>query len=166
MEIRQILAPTDFSEFSKQAITCAYELAQTFGARLLLLHVVELAAYPVEIFLPSAEGTTPLDDLERQARRELGLQLLPEARDGDVEVMCQVVVGTPYYKIIEVANAEKVDLIVMATHGRTGLDRLMMGSVVERVVRMARCPVLTIRQAAAAASHGHVPEENMRDGMT
>ena len=149
MEIRQILAPTDFSESSKQAVAYAYELAQTFGAKLLLLHVVELPVYPVEIFLPSAEGTTLLDDLEHQARLDLA-QLLPKAEDGKVEVMCQTVVGTPYYKIIEVADAEKVDLIVMATHGRTGLSHLVMGSVAERVVRMAPCPVLTIRPTSAS----------------
>jgi universal stress protein A len=150
MKIRQILAPTDFSKFSKQGIQCAYELAQTFGAKLLLLHVIELQAYPVEIFLPSAEGTTLLDDLERQARLDLD-QLLPKARDVKVEVTCQAVVGTPYHKIVEVAAAERVDLIVMATHGRTGLSHLFVGSVAERVVRTAPCPVLTIRPAAATA---------------
>jgi nucleotide-binding universal stress UspA family protein len=61
------------------------------------------------------------------------------------------VVGTPYHKIVEVAAAEKVDLIVMATHGRTGLSHLVMGSVAERVVRMAPRPVLTIRPAAPTA---------------
>jgi nucleotide-binding universal stress UspA family protein len=64
--------------------------------------------------------------------------------------MCLVAVGTPYYKIIEVANAKKVDLIVMATHGRTGLSHLVMGSVAERVLRMAPCPVLTIRPTSAS----------------
>ena len=78
VDIRRILAPTDFSESSKQAVAYAYELAQTFSARLLLLHVVELPVYPVEAFLPSAEGTTLLDDLEHQARLELA-QLLPKA---------------------------------------------------------------------------------------
>jgi universal stress protein A len=150
MEIRQILAPTDFSKFSKQAVQCAYELAQKFGAKLLLLHVVELQAYPVEIFLPSAEGTTLLDGLERQARLDLA-QLLPKAQGVKVEVNCQAVVGTPYYKIVEVAAAGKVDLIVMATHGHTGLSHLFVGSVAERVVRMAQCPVLTIRPTVAAA---------------
>jgi len=150
MEICQILVPTDFSEFSKQAVQCAYELAQTFGAKLLLLHVVELQAYPVEIFLPSSEGTTLLDDLERQARLDLA-QLLPKAQDVQVEVTCQAVVGTPYHKIVEVAMAEKVDLIVMATHGRTGLSHLVMGSVAERVVRTTPCPVLTIRPTAPTA---------------
>ena len=150
MEIRRILAPTDFSEFSKQAIQYAYELAQKFGARLLLLHVVELQAYPVDIFLPSEAGTTLLEDLEHQARLDLA-QLVPKAQDGPVEVTRQAVVGTPYHKIVEVAAAEKVDLIVMATHGRTGLSHLFIGSVAERVVRMAPCPVLTIRPTASAA---------------
>jgi nucleotide-binding universal stress UspA family protein len=149
MEIRQILAPTDFSESSKQAVAYAYEWAQTFGAKLLLLHVVELLVYPVEIFLVSEEGTTLLDDLERQARLDLS-ELVPKSLDGTVEVLCQAVVGTPYLKIVEVAAAEKVDLIVMSTHGRTGLSHLVMGSVAERVVRMAPCPVLTIRPTAAA----------------
>jgi nucleotide-binding universal stress UspA family protein len=112
MEIRQILAPTDFSEYSKQAVAYAYELAQTFGAKLLLLHVVELPVYPVEVFLPSTEGTTLFDDLERQAQLDLA-QLLPKTQDGTGEVRCQAVAGTPYYKIIEVAGAEKVDLIVI-----------------------------------------------------
>jgi nucleotide-binding universal stress UspA family protein len=150
MEIRRILAPTDFSEPSKQAVAYAYELAERFGAKLLLLHVVELPAYPVEIFLPAAGGTTLLDDLEQQARIDLA-QLRPEAEDGKVEVTCQVVVGTPYYKILEVAAADKADVIVMATHGRTGLSHLVMGSVAERVVRMAPCPVLTIRPTGGAA---------------
>jgi nucleotide-binding universal stress UspA family protein len=150
VDIRRILAPTDFSEYSKQAVAYAYELAQTFSARLLLLHVVELPVYPVKAFLPSAEGTTLLDDLERQARLELA-QLLPKAEHPKVDVMCLVAVGTPYYKIIEVAEAEKVDLIVMATHGRTGLGHLVMGSVAERVVRMAPCPVLTIRPTGGTA---------------
>ena len=148
MDIRQILAPTDFSEPSKQAVQCAYELAQTFGAKLRLLHVVELLVYPVEMFLVSEDGTTLMDDLERQARLDLA-ELVPKSQDGTVEVLCRAVVGTPYLKIAKVAAAEKVDLIVMSTHGRTGLSHLVMGSVAERVVRMAPCPVLSIRPTSA-----------------
>jgi nucleotide-binding universal stress UspA family protein len=80
MEIRQILAPTDFSECSKQAVACAYELAETFGAKLLLLHVVELQVYPVEVFLPSAEGTTLIgDDDSPDQRDSLALPSRPRA---------------------------------------------------------------------------------------
>jgi len=149
MGIRQILAPTDFSEFSKQAVQWAYELAQTFGAKLALLHVIEELP-PYIGFIPPGGAATVLEHLERQARLDLA-QPLAKAEDVKVEVICQAVVGTPYHKILEVAAAEKVDLIVMATHGRTGLSHLMTGSVAERVVRTAPCPVLTIRPTAAAA---------------
>ncbi len=143
MEIRHILAPTDFSEFSKQALDYAFALAQKFGAKLSLLHVIEPQAYPVESYAPSW-GTTMLEDLDRSARAELA-NLLPEAEDAKIEVTRFVVIGTPYLEILQTAEAEKADLIVMATHGRTGLSHLVMGSVAERVVRTASCPVLTLR---------------------
>jgi nucleotide-binding universal stress UspA family protein len=137
MEIRHILSPTDFSEHAKQAVTSAFELAQTFAAKLSLLHVIELPVYAIEVALP-------LEDLERDARRELSL-LLPKAEAAHVDVTRLVDIGLPYQKILQTATSEQVDLIVMATHGRTGLGHLVIGSVAERVVRMAPCPVLTIR---------------------
>jgi nucleotide-binding universal stress UspA family protein len=137
MEIRHILAPTDFSAPSCRAVTAACELAQTFGAKLSLLHVIEVPAYAIEVALP-------LENLERDARRELAL-LLPEAASAHVDVTRLVELGVPYQRIVETATAEQVDLIVMATHGRTGLSHLVLGSVAERVVRLAPCPVLTIR---------------------
>lgn len=144
MDIRHILAPTDFSEFSKQAIDYALGLARTFRAKLTLLHVVELPAYSIEGYMPHNLGAALLEDLDRESRLELA-RLLPEAEAANVEVRRQVDLGTPYRKIVETAEAEKVDLIVMATHGRTGLSHLVMGSVAERVVRTAPCPVLTMR---------------------
>lgn len=148
MGIHQILAPTDFSEYSKQAIAYAREWAQRFGAKLVLLHVVELPAYRLEGLPLSRLGASFLDDLVRQAADALA-QILPQ--ETEVEVMRRVVVGVPYRKIVEVAAAEKVDLIVMATRGRTGLSHLIMGSVAERVVRTAPCPVLTMRPTADTA---------------
>jgi nucleotide-binding universal stress UspA family protein len=149
MKIRQILAPTDFSASSKQAVACAYELAQRFGARLVLLHVIEeLPSYIG--FIPPGGAAMLLDDLERQAHLDL-VEVLPKTEAAEVEVTHQVVVGSPSHEIVRVAAAEKVDLIVIATHGRTGLSHLLMGSVAERVVRTAPCPVMTIRPAAVAA---------------
>jgi nucleotide-binding universal stress UspA family protein len=144
MEIRQIVAPIDFSAYSKHAVAWAFTLAQKFGAKLLLLHVVELPAYPIEGLPPSRLGGTLLEDLERQAEADLA-KVMPEAPGLEGEVTRRVAVGVPYRKIVEVAQAENADLIVMATHGRTGLSHLFMGSVAERVVRTAPCPVLTIR---------------------
>jgi nucleotide-binding universal stress UspA family protein len=141
MEFHHILVPTDFSEYSKQAVQYARELAQKFGASLDLLHVVELPPYPIEGLPPSELGGNLLDDLEQQATSDLA-QVLP--KEAEVTVVRRVVVGIPYRRIVEVAADEKVDLIVMATHGRTGFSHLFMGSVAERVVRTAPCPVLTI----------------------
>jgi universal stress protein A len=149
MNIRHILAPTDFSDHSKQALRDAFELAQTFGATLALLHVVEPSPYLGE-FTPPTMGADLLGDLERQARAALA-QMLPEAQQAPIEVTRSVVMGSPLRKIVETAEAEHVDLIVMATHGRTGLGHLLIGSVTERVVRTAPCPVLTIRPAAEQA---------------
>jgi universal stress protein A len=144
MEIRRILAPTDFSELSKQGLQSALELALAFDARLLLLHVVEPPPYPVEGIVPSHLGATLLDDLERQASSELD-RMLPETQGGKVDVARRVVVGIPARKIVEVAGEEQADLIIMTTHGRTGFSHLVMGSVAEKIVRTAPCPVLTIR---------------------
>jgi nucleotide-binding universal stress UspA family protein len=144
MQFRHILAPTDFSEYSKQAVASALEWAQKFGAKLTMLHVIELPPYPVEGYVPPSLSATFMDDLERQAITDLA-QLVPEAESTGVEVARVVAVGSPYRKIIDMAEAEQVDLIVMATAGRTGFSRLVMGSIAERVVRSASCPVLTIR---------------------
>jgi universal stress protein A len=150
MEIHHILAPTDFSELSKQGLRSALELAQSFGAKLLLLHVVDPPPYPVEGIVPSHLGATLLDDLERQASNELA-RMLSETPANKVEVARRVVVGVPARKIVEVAEEEQAALIVMTTHGRTGLSHLVMGSVAEKVVRTSPCPVLTIRPTSETA---------------
>jgi len=137
MNVRHILAPTDFSEHSKQAVTYAFELAQKLHAKLSLLHAIEVPVYAIEVALP-------LEGLEADARRELA-RLLPEAETAHVAVTRLVVMGVPYQRILETAADEQVDMIVMATHGRTGLSHLIMGSVTERIVRTSPCPVLTIR---------------------
>jgi universal stress protein A len=149
MDIRHILAPTDFSDYSKKALSDAFELAQIFGAKLSLLHVLEPSPYLGEFTLPTM-GEDLLSDLERQARAALA-RVLPEAQNVQIEVTRSVVMGSPSLKIVETAEAEHVDLIVMATHGRTGLSHLLIGSVAERVVRTAPCPVLTIRPPAEKA---------------
>jgi nucleotide-binding universal stress UspA family protein len=144
MQFRHILAPTDFSEYSQTAVASACELAQKFGAKLTILPVIELPPYPVEGYVPPHLSATFLEDLERQAAADVA-QVVPEAEAAKVEVARVVAVGTPYRTIIETAEADHVDVIVMATAGRTGLSHFILGSIVERVVRTASCPVLTIR---------------------
>ena len=149
MHIRHILAPTDFSDYSKRALSDALDLAQTFGAKLTLLHVVEPAPYLGEFTLPTM-GEDLLGDLERQASAELA-RVLPEAPQAPIAVTRAVIVGSPARTIVATAEATHVDLLVLATHGRTGLSHLLIGSVAERVVRTAPCPVLTIRPPAEKA---------------
>jgi nucleotide-binding universal stress UspA family protein len=163
MEIRQILAPTDFSESSKQAVTYAYALAQKFGARLLLLHVVQELP-PYIGYIPQAGAATVLEHVQGQARLELA-ELVPKVKGVQVEVTCQAVIGMPYVKIVEIAQEEKANLIVMATHGRTGFRHFIMGSVAERVVRTAPCSVLTIRPTLSRDRRKALPETH-RQGMT
>ena len=147
MDIHHILAPTDFSDSSKKALSDAIELARTFGATLSLLHVLEPSPYLGEFTLPTM-GEELLGDLDRQASAALA-QVLPDAQEATVEVTRAVAIGSPSQKIVETAEAEHVDLILITTHGRTGLSHLLIGSVAERVVRTAPCPVLTIRPPAA-----------------
>ena len=155
MQMRLMLAPTDFSALATQAVGCAFDLAQTFGATLLVLHVVEVPLYPTGGFMPPGMAAVLLGEWERQARMDLA-EVLAERRDGPVEVRRRVLIGRAARAIIEVA-AEHVDLIVMATHGRGGLSHFVLGSVAERVVRLAPCPVLTLRLSAGLAVPGEEP---------
>jgi nucleotide-binding universal stress UspA family protein len=144
MEIRHILVPTDFSDSSKRALDDAVGLARTFGAKLTLLHIVELPSYVTDGHIPVHVSMALRDDLQASAQRELA-QLPAAGSMAPVEIVRRVVVGVPHQQILETAAAERVDWIVMATQGRTGLSHLVLGSVAERVVRTAPCPVLTIR---------------------
>jgi nucleotide-binding universal stress UspA family protein len=103
--------------------------------------------------MPPGMAAVLLGEWERQARMDLA-ELLSEGQDAQVEIMRRVLLGSPSRTILEVAEAEHVDLIVMATHGRSGFNHFMMGSVAERVVRLAPCPVLTIRPTAMRTSRG------------
>jgi nucleotide-binding universal stress UspA family protein len=118
------LVPTDFSAPSKQAIAYAFELAQIFGATLVLLHVIEDLPHYIG-FLPPEETPKALEELADRARRDLA-QVVPQAQDGKVEVTCRAVVGAPAPKIIEVAQEMNADMIVIATHGRTGFRHFVM----------------------------------------
>jgi nucleotide-binding universal stress UspA family protein len=122
MEIRHLLAPTDVSEPANQAVTAAFELAQTFGAKLTVLHVVEPPSYLIDSHASTHQGTLLLNPLEEQAQRELD-HLLSQIPGAQVEIARRVLVGVPYQRMTETASAEQVDLIVVATHGRTGWAR-------------------------------------------
>jgi len=138
--LERILVPTDFSECAERARSYACELARRFGAELHLLHVVP----PVS--LPGYVGPVP-DELlqpEEGARQELEKWNDP-AFEHAKGVVRSVTTGTPFVEIVRHARDQAVDLIVIGTHGRSGLTHMLLGSVTEKVVRKAPCPVLTVR---------------------
>lgn len=145
--IREILHPTDFSEGAEPALAMALELARQFNALLTILHVY---AAPVSMGL-LGDGYTPTPEVLEQlkADTERGLeQFRRRALASGVRCVTAAVEGFVSEAIVAAAEARNIDLIVLGTHGRRGLNRFLLGSVAERVLRLAQCPVLTVRQSA------------------
>lgn len=142
--MKHILVPTDFSEPSDRALAAALELARAFKSKLTLLHIWSIpnTAY--------AEALTwPIDEMERAARASLDAAVertrkLYEPTDGLLRE------GSEWKQILSVAEELGCDLVIMGTHGRRGLPRLVLGSVAEKVVRMSPVPVLTVGSGEAA----------------
>lgn len=137
-KLKEILVPVDFTECTEKALFYALPLAQQFNATVTLLHVVEPP------YIPASEmGVVVEVETKEDARNELEA-LRKRVTD---KVRCQTIVrkGSAEREIIEVANELDSDLIIVATHGRTGLDRLLMGSTAEKIVRRAGCPILVVR---------------------
>jgi nucleotide-binding universal stress UspA family protein len=139
IELRRILVPTDFSETSAAALRYGVELARRFTARLYLLHVPDRpgdaagAEYPIGLF----------ETMQNAAHDELR-QLLTAREVRELQPACAMRIGLPADEIVRHALDHDVDLIVMGTHGREGISRVLLGSVAEKVVRRAPCPVLTV----------------------
>jgi nucleotide-binding universal stress UspA family protein len=152
INLKTILVPSDFSECSDEALRYGLELARRFDARLHVLHVVQ-----DPVTQPWAEGfAVPLfeavEEWREQAEQRLRA-LVPDADAGRVTIVS--IVATPYAAILDYAASRDVDLIVMGTHGRGGVSHLLLGSIAERVVRRAPCPVLTVRRP----EHGFIETE-------
>ncbi len=139
---RRLLVPVDFSEHARLAIAYAKELAATYNAHLDLLNVVE------ETTLTTVYGLEPLmirmPDVEVQARAALE-RMVQDVGGPDVAHAIHVSIGHPAFEIVDLAARQDTDLIVIATHGLTGIKRLLLGSVAERVVHRASCPVFTAK---------------------
>ena len=144
--IKKILCPTDFSENSEYALKYALALATLTQADLQLFHVVEPITYPqsTEFFEPV------LDEVELMMKMETAFQQQLEDQVTTLKakypkIKGKLVTGNTFLEIIQAARDDDVDIIVMGTHGRTGLAHVLIGSVAERVVREAPCPVLTVK---------------------
>ncbi|HKP46253.1 MAG TPA: universal stress protein [Pyrinomonadaceae bacterium] len=150
MNIRSILLPTDFSECGNYALSYAASLARTFGASILCVHVIE----PMVPTVGYSGMTEPLpladisDQLEDSAERELPKFADCEECSG-IAVEELIVHGEAASEIVRVAKEKDVDLIVVSSHGRTGLGRILFGSTAEAIVRHASCPVLVVKPGRA-----------------
>ncbi len=137
-----ILVPTDGSEGVEEAVEHARDLAKKYDSRVHVLYVVNTSTYSS---LPAdSNWESIVSALEEEGERSTS-ELAQRLEDDGVEVVREVVDGVPHREILDYADENDVDLIVMGTHGKTGLDRLLLGSVTEKVVRKAKIPVLTVR---------------------
>jgi universal stress protein A len=142
-----LLVPVDFSETSRLAIDYALEVCAKFSARLTLLHVQKPPIVPgTELGFNYAEYLEHLSHTAAERLKELAASL-----PASCSARTQVLEGIPWDLIVQYAADHKVDLIVMPTHGRSGLKHLLLGSTAERVVRHAHCPVLVVRPGATSA---------------
>ena len=145
-DIKKILFATDFSDNSKYALTYALSFAKQYNATLYILHVIQQPSYPLGMYAEISfdamdkfnRNISEAVEKEMQALRGKDLQ-------GFTNYECLVVQGTPFLEILRAAGEKEVDLIVVGTHGRTGLDHVLFGSTAEKVVRRAPCPVLSVR---------------------
>ncbi len=152
MEIKRILAPTDLSPASDAALTAAAELTHRLGAVLTLLHVV--TDQDLEALTSAHVPPRPIDFVYQDVEAAIIAQYrraVPAEVRRNLRVQPAVAVGTPVVEILRAAQVKGADMIVMATYGRTGLARIVTGSVAEHVVRRAPCPVVTVPPAEAPA---------------
>jgi nucleotide-binding universal stress UspA family protein len=146
LPLKKIVCPTDFSEPADEGLKIAGELATEFFAEILLVNVVAPlptvhgGAAPTGYHIPAV-----LEEMEQAAKNSLE-EIRREKLPADIKAKTFVIHGRPAHEIAALAEQEKADIIVMATHGESGWQRLVFGSVAEKVVRYAECPVLTIRK--------------------
>jgi nucleotide-binding universal stress UspA family protein len=144
MEIKRILFPTDFSEGSSHALDYAIDMAKRYGAKLYFVHVIYDIVKTAGWYVPHTSMDEMYKDIEKGAEKELSRFGLEELRSLK-GVERSVLKGVPHTEIVKYAKDNKIDLIIMGTHGRKGVGRILFGSTASQVVRYAPCPVLAVR---------------------
>ena len=143
--IEKILVPIDFSDYSISALKYAIGFAKHFKAKIFLVYVVEPIIYPADFSMGQVSIPSMDVDMTERARSELE-SLAKNEIGGELEVEIIIKVGKPFIEINETACETNADLIIIATHGHTGVEHILFGSTAEKVVRKAPCPVLTLRE--------------------
>jgi nucleotide-binding universal stress UspA family protein len=155
IDIKRVLAPTDFSPHSEKSVRFACAMAEKFGAELHLVNVLSeiIPAGPDPLLMPILP---PQFYQENEARAKETLRSVIQTSWGKpTKLVTAVRWGSPVEAIVDYAREQHIDMIVIATHGRTGLSHVLLGSVAERIVREASCPVLTIRDSRGATPANH-----------
>lgn len=143
--IDKILVPIDFSDYSKNALRYAVQFAKQFNSSMYLIYVIEPIIYPADFSM--GQVAIPSMDVDIQSRAEEELKNLAKSLiDPSIKVETIIKTGKPFVEINETAKEKDIDLIIIATHGHTGVEHLLFGSTAEKVVRKAPCPVLTLRE--------------------
>jgi len=143
--IRKILHATDFSKASARALSEAVQLAKQNRAELLIVHVIEPTPYVASDELGAAEIYTKLEDAAREGAEASMSKLLKRLKKSNIKAQGFLLLGSADDQIVKAAKSKKASMIVIGTHGRTGLSKLLMGSVASKVISLASCPVLTVR---------------------
>ena len=144
MKFTKILFPTDFTEGALAAVPYAVDMAKSYGAKLCLLYVIYDMSATTGLQVPHASLDAMYEEMQKGSEREIG-NFGAGIREGLKDVETKVIRGVPYEEILNFAAENAIDLIIMGTHGRSGLDRVIFGSTAEKVVRHSDCPVLTVR---------------------
>ena len=144
IQLKNILIPTDFSAHSAKAADYGFALAEKFGAKVHVLHVQETLPSQTPMFVMGLAIPSHSLESKESALAAISSFLKAGGRSAD-GVVCAAIDGVPFVEVIRYAKEHEIDLIVIGTHGRTGLTHVLMGSVAERVVRKSACPVLTVR---------------------
>lgn len=151
--LKKILVPVDFSEHSKKALRYALSFARQFNAHLELIYVVEPTIYPSDFGFGQVGFPDVEKELHEKASQELRALIAADVPT-HVRTTSVVSTGIPFVEITTYAKAENIDLIIIATHGRTGVEHILFGSTAEKIIRKAPCPVLVIR----AEEHDFIDE--------
>lgn len=143
--IKKILVPIDFSDYSKKALQYTVKFAKSFSAELYLVYVIEPMVYPADLSMGQMVIPQSEVNLSEKANNELA-ELATNAIGESLKYNILIKTGKPFMEVIETASEVDADLIIIATHGHTGVEHLLFGSTSEKVVRKAPCPVLTLRE--------------------
>jgi nucleotide-binding universal stress UspA family protein len=143
--IKKILHATDFSKASARALQEAIKLAKDNGAQLLVVHVIEPTPYVAGGEFGGAEIYTKLEDMARHNAQSSMSKLMQRLKKSKIKAESLLLRGLSHEQIVKAAKNKRADMIIIGTHGRTGLSKLFMGSVAGKVIALANCPVMTVR---------------------